>query len=608
MSRGRSRLRGVLLVAAVACVLLAGAQVAGAHAYLAESDPSNGERVDEPPEAVVLSFSGDGVQIAEVSVTAPGGEDVSGAAEIDPDDSQRVLVPIEGGEDAVEGVYVVEWEVLADDGHTTSGTVLFTVGDEPLDREQVLELHEEDGEGVSPLEAGANALVLLSLIGLVGIPATLWVAVYPLVGRFGVPLAAAERRARWLLTVCAGLLFVGVVGLGLARSASVAPSLSLDSVGRFLGTSLGALWIGQLAVAAGVLGVFLLARRRKLARRYWLGGALAGGVAVQLSVSATSHSASLIDRLQGTAADFAHIGGAALWVGGLLVLGLVVPFALRDAPEERAALATAVRRFSIVALTGVTLAVATGLALAAWHAPDPATLRSTVYGTALSAKTTLVVLALGIGGVTRYVLLRRLERGEADAGTLVRAVRFEIGVLLAVVVVSGLITAAPTAAIAGDEGPSEGRLTGETSELAVTPAEEGTETALIDEGEPVVIDAIFRTDDEPVTVAEPTLLLRNDQFGVTYTVELDETDGGIYSTVQVLPEIGNWEVRASGQVDGSYESEWFDLYVIPDHPDHEGHAGEETAFAIWLRVGALAVGLAGTAAVLIEATRFDRTG
>jgi copper transport protein len=600
-------LRAVLLVVLV-CSLLASVPLASAHAYLDDSSPENGEQVEELPKEVTLSFSGDGVQLAEVTITGPDGEDTSGDTEIDPEDSQLVIAPIEASDtNADEGIYTVQWEVLADDGHTTSGTFLFSVGEEPLDREQVVGLYEDEDEGVSAGETAANGLILLSLVGLVGVPATLWIAIYPFSGRFGVPLGPAEQRTRSLLALFAVFMLVGVFGLGLARSASLAPSLSLDGLVQFLGTSLGAIWIVQLGIAGTVLGTLLLARRREVSRRYWLGGAVIGGLAIQLSVSITSHSASLINRLQGTLTDFGHISGAALWVGGLLVLGLVLPSVLERTKDGRRVAAEAIRRFSVVALTGVTLAVTTGLVLAAWHAPDPATLRTTVYGTALSTKVLLLCLALGLGGLTRFVLLRKLERNEASSKTVVRAVRFEMCVLLVVILVSGLITAAPTAAIA-DNDPSAVSVENADIELTVTLAEDGGGIVLVEEDEPVVIDAVFFENGERVSAEDPQLLMRNDQFDVTYTVDLEETDEGVYSTVQALPEIGSWDVRVSGQVGESYESEWFDLFNVPNNPDHDDHDyGDDTAFAGWLRLGALGVGVVGTLAVLLEAVSFGRS-
>nr|WP_303650263.1 copper resistance protein CopC [Halalkalicoccus sp. NIPERK01] len=567
---------------------------------MSETTPENGEQVEEPPGDVILSFSGDGVQLAEVSVVGPGGEDVSGEARVDPDDSRLVSVPVEGDG---EGTYVVEWEVLAADGHITAGSYFFSVGDEPLDREQVIGIYDEEEEELAPLEAGARGLVLLALVGLVGVPLTLWIAVYPLAGRFAVPVDRAERRALGLLAFAGGLLLVGVVGLGLAQSASLAPLLSVDGVGRFLGTDLGALWVVQLGLAAVALGAPLAARYRSLRRRYWLGGALVGAVGVQLTVSATSHSAGLLDGLEGVLVDFAHIAGAAFWVGGLLTLAVVVPALLnRAAAADRAAIAAeTIRRFSVVALVGVTLAATTGLVLAAWHVPSAEALLSTVYGTALSAKTLLVLLALGLGGFVRFVLLRRL-RGASDASAFTRGVRIEAGVLVAVVLLSAVITSVPTAAVAGG-GPGETSVDGGDVSLSVLPAEEGNGVVLVDEGEPVVIETAF--DDEAEDVS---LLMYNSQEDVTLTTELEATEEGPYATVQTLPAPGSWEVRVSALVGGTYTAEWFELFSVPDHPghDHDHTAPVDESFVTWLRLGALCVGVLGTTAVAVETVLFDR--
>lgn len=599
MGRIGARWVRVALIVAVLCTLLASVPLAGAHAYLSETTPENGEQVEESPEEITLSFSGDGVQLAEVSVIGPDGEDVSAEAAVDEADARLVSVPIEDGG---EGTYVVEWEVLAADGHTTAGSFFFSVGDEPLDREQVIGIYDEE-EGLAPLEAGARGLVLLALVGLVGVPPTLWIAVYPLAGRFDVPVDRAERRTRGLLALAGGLLFTGVVGLGLAQSASIAPSLSLGAVGRFLGTDLGALWVAQLSLAAAAFGAPLAARYHSLKRRYWLGGALVGAVGVQYTVSATSHSASLLDGLEGVLVDFAHVAGAAFWAGGLLTLAVVVP-ALLDRAEasDRAAIAAeTIRRFSVVALVGVTLAATTGLVLAAWHVPSLDALLSTVYGTALSAKSLLVVLALGLGGFVRFVLLRRL-RGADDASAFTRGVRIEAGALVVIVLLSAVITSVPTAAVAAG-GPGEVSVDGEDVSLSVLPAEESTGSALVDEGEPVVIEAAFDGDAEDVG-----LLMYNSQDDVTLTTELEETEEGTYATVQTLPAPGNWEVRVSGLVEGTYVTEWFDLFSVPDHPehDHDHTAPVDESFVAWLRLGALCVGVLGTAAVAVETALFDR--
>ncbi|WP_255169135.1 copper resistance CopC/CopD family protein [Natrononativus amylolyticus] len=612
---------------------------AAGHAYLAESTPGEGERLEELPAAVELRFAGDGIELAEITVTDPDGADVSGEAAVDPDDRRVVTAPLEGDGD---GVYVVEWEVLADDGHTTTGTYLFVVGEGELDRDQLLAVQDDGDDDVSWLEAAAKGLVLLSVVGLVGVPVTLWVAVYPVFGSVGRGNdALGDRRVKRLLAGAAVALLAGVVTLGFVQATSVGASPTRASLEAYLGTTLGRAWLGQVAVAAGVAGVLAVSTRRDLPRRYWLGAAVAGGLAVQLAIGWTSHSATMIARLEGAAVDVAHVGSAALWVGGLAALALAVPPLLERVPADRRArvAGTVVARFSIVALTGVTVGLTTGLLLAAWHVPDLAALESTLYGTALSAKTALVALALGLGGVTRFVLLRRLRTADGDGpaasgrpissdggrgdeptdptvGSVVRAIRLEVAILVLVVVLSGVITSVPTAAVAGDDAHEPAVLERGDGDLdvivTVVPSFEAHDRAHVEEGEPVVFDVSLERGGERVSADDGVdLFVRNERHGTDFQVRLEETDDGTYSTVQSLPEPEWWDVRATAWVDGDHASEWVGVYAIPeghahaDH-DHDQQGAPDGPFAVWLQLGAVVVGLLGTVAVVLETLRFDR--
>ncbi|MFL9629265.1 CopD family protein, partial [Aeromonas jandaei] len=89
-------------------------------------------------------------------------------------------------------------------------------------------------------------------------------------------------------------------------------------------------------------------------------------------------------------------------------------------------------------------------------------LTETLYGLTLVAKLGLIAVALGLGGATRFILLGRLEsvqsatpagtstQARTDGGTeavgslriITRAVRLELVVLVAVLLLSGLLTSA----------------------------------------------------------------------------------------------------------------------------------------------------------------------
>ncbi|AGB38391.1 copper resistance protein CopC [Natronococcus occultus] len=661
-ARRDSHTRRSLVAAILACLVVVGIAIAlvatpvAAHAYLSESDPANGEQLETLPEEVTLTFSGDGVVTADISVEGPEGEDVAGEPEIDPDDSQIVRVPIEDADG--DGMYTVDWEVLADDGHTTSGSFFFAVGDEPLDRDAVLEAQDGDetDESIPPIEAGAKGLLLVGIAGLLGVPAAAAVAAGPVFARTDAsPRERLQRRVTRLLIVAATLAVVGAVVLGLARSTSLGP-LSIGTLGEFIETPLGQAWIVQLLVAAVVVGIAAWATRG-LGRRPSLAGAFVGGLGLAGAVAWTSHSATAIDRLQGTVVDVVHIVGAGLWVGGLAVLALAVVPAARAAPSaDRSWLVAAtIRRFSVLAIAGVTLVAATGFVLASWHVPTADGLTETTYGLVLVAKLALIALALALAGRTRFVLLGRLAPSAGDAGTssrptatdggevddgslrsIVRTVRLELAVLVAVLLLSGLLTSAPTAAVAGaDDGPVEATIEREYDdgvlEIAAVPAADESdedEPLPLEADEPVVFEVTFLADGDPAESEQPVRLLASGEDGTELEVELEATDDGSYATVQPLPEDGHWELRVTGAPDGAYVSEWIDATVVGDethdhddgtghedgehdhgeeHASHEDgehdHGDEESPLTVLLQFGAAAVAIVGTVAVVLEGIR-----
>ncbi|HEY8474243.1 MAG TPA: hypothetical protein VIL37_16620 [Natronosporangium sp.] len=111
-----------------------------------------------------------------------------------------------------------------------------------------------------------------------------------------------------------------------------------------------------------------------------------------------------------TAVRFLHVTGAALWVGGQLLLTLVVlPLARRALPaEQRATVLTAVgRRFGrLTLLAFLPLQVATGVALAVQAGVTPAELAEPGYERTLAAKLILVTVAM-LASAGHGILARR---------------------------------------------------------------------------------------------------------------------------------------------------------------------------------------------------------
>lgn len=631
------RRRLVLLFTVVTVAALAGASVVSAHANLIDASPASGEQVEEPPDELVLTYS-EGVQIADVSVESADGERIDGDARIDEDDRAIVHVPLE---DVENGTYVVQWEVLSVDGHTTSGSFFFVIGDEPPTREHLLETYgsdeTDDDSGVPLLETGVRSAYLGGTIVLVGAPLALLFAVYPAARRYDVGVDAADGATRRLLGGATLALLLGVVGLGFLRFPAQR-SISAETIWQFLGTDLGRSWVVQLASVLGIGGFISAHVRRptRLEKPSLFAAVIVLALWLQLLLSTSSHSAAIIGPVGGFT-DFGHLVGAALWLGGLAALAVVAPRYLRRADDAEAMTSLLIRRFTVLAAVGVVVAGATGLVIAAWHVPTVDTLGTTRYGSALSVKTLLVLLAIGLGGVNRFLLGRHLRQspdrhrdpepvwagpasvlflparllsGGGTVRAFVRTVRFELALLIVVLVLSGMITAIPTAADVStvDEDDPE------HSFEAATEAGELTVRVVPGHVGPNVFDLRIVQNGTPVETDDPvTLILRNPERDVQLPeVELDPIDEGTYSTVEPIPSEGRWEVRVTTWANDTYVSERFEMNVSDSTADQEmsPNDGEQSArsgqFGTLLQYGAGGLVLGGGVGVGYEVRRLRR--
>ncbi|MCA8095112.1 copper resistance protein CopC [Burkholderia anthina] len=112
--------------AAAAALLLAGAQLAHAHAYPTHQDPSAGETVTASPQRVAIDFD-DALEPAfsSIAVTDAQGHAVTkGKAEVDAANKKHMSVALSP---LTPGVYAVAWVAVALDGHRTQGHYAFTV-------------------------------------------------------------------------------------------------------------------------------------------------------------------------------------------------------------------------------------------------------------------------------------------------------------------------------------------------------------------------------------------------------------------------------------------------------------------------------------------------
>ncbi|MFD4996101.1 copper resistance CopC/CopD family protein [Streptomyces buecherae] len=423
---GASRSRRVLtvlgaLLAALLCALGAGASPAAAHAALTGTDPAKGAVLQRAPERVTLTFS-EGVLLSDDSVRVldPRGERVDdGKPAHVAGRSSTATVGLRSG--LPDGTFTVAWQAVSEDSHPVGGAFTFSIG-APSKTSVVLPSAEPD-ETVSALYGTARYAAYAGFVLLVGgcvfaghchanrgvrrVVATGWgtlfgatVALLLLRGPYtsgGRGLGAAfdlgllrdvldtkpgtALLCRLLLlaaaAVCVAVLFgsYAPAGDGRARGAAGRPARPARGGGR--------------APVAGPA----LAGRTDLAWSVGVGGALvAGGLAATWALA--EHASVGIQRALAVPVDIVHLLAVAVWLGGLTAL-LV---ALRT---EARLPRLAVRRFSRLAFGSVVALVATGLyqswrQVGSWHA-----LTDTEYGRWLLVKVGLVVLLVGVAGLSR---------------------------------------------------------------------------------------------------------------------------------------------------------------------------------------------------------------
>jgi putative copper export protein len=181
---------------------------------------------------------------------------------------------------------------------------------------------------------------------------------------------------------------------------------------------LGQMWLITILLTACISLVAFVAQRPSHAAA---GGALA--VVAILPMALTGHAAGDQGHSTAVTALALHMLGAAMWLGGLVLLVAVRPRLNSDRLLE------ITQRYSSVALSGFILVAASGLIIAVVQLNDAANL-ATPYGLIVVAKAVILVLLGCAGAWNRLRLIRRLAHPESrGARTFWRVVGSELVLL-----------------------------------------------------------------------------------------------------------------------------------------------------------------------------------
>ncbi|MDX6560594.1 MAG: copper transport protein [Gaiellales bacterium] len=341
---------------------------AGAHAFLQASTPQSGASLAHAPRSVTLRFTEPvsaaltHIELFDGRGTALVGARVTTGAT--PSDLRLVLPHL------ATGAYRITYSTVSqDDLHVTRGAVVFGAGTSA----PPAGVPAPSTPGTSITESVVHLLDLVALSVLIAVCALL---AGPL------PALVRARTVRFARIALPLLLLGGALAL-----TGKASQLPLREV--LAHTAWGHAMLIREAAIAGVL-VALALRRPRIA--------LPLLVPVAAAEAASGHAASL-DALAIVSMTL-HVLAAGLWVGGLVVLALVLP-----GLDRRDVLAT-LARFGRAAAVSVAVLLVTGLYSAGRQVASLDALLSTTYGWSLVGKVALLG-ATGAFGLLGLLAVRR---------------------------------------------------------------------------------------------------------------------------------------------------------------------------------------------------------
>ncbi|WP_069467483.1 copper resistance CopC/CopD family protein, partial [Actinacidiphila rubida] len=401
-----SAARFAALAVAVLALLLGTAVPASAHAALIGTDPASGSVVATAPQRVVLTFS-EGVLLSADSlrVLDPRGTNVAtgtpGHADV-ADSGSTATVALRPG--LGDGTYTVAWRAISQDSHPVAGAFTFSIGTASRTSVDLSGVSAVGGGAAATLYGIARYVAYFGFALLVG--GSVFLAVCWPRGALRRPLQRLVAGG-WAALVAATIALIMLRGPyadggGLGRAFDV--GVMRDS----LETRPGAALLSRLlllAAAAVFLAVLFgsYAKREDPEERADLAWGLGiGGSVVAVGIAATwamaEHASVGIQRRLAMPVDVVHLLSMAVWLGGLvtLLVALWAPSLARTAVP-----AFAVRRFSALALTAITLLVATGTyqawrQIGTWRA-----FTDTSYGRLLLIKIALVCGLVGVAWFSR---------------------------------------------------------------------------------------------------------------------------------------------------------------------------------------------------------------
>jgi copper transport protein len=405
-----------LLAFGALVVVLVGvfASPAFAHATLLTTEPQPGGKFTTSPRAVTLRFDEPvEVSLGGIRLFDGSGNRVDAGAPVHPGGAGNIVqssIP-----DLRDGTYVVTWRVISADSHPIQGAFTFQVGTaasttnaDALARR--LLSNQGGSTTVGVVYAIDRAAIFATIALLIG--GIVFLAVVFPRGRHSRPARIAVWTGWFGLVAAtiAGIALEGIYGSALPLSKIFDTSVFKD----VLGTRYGHVSIARLVLLLLLVPfVRMMVPRRDDDRRslhtWWY--VLTGLLVVGLSFTPGLAGHAGTGEYTGLAipADAIHVLAMSCWLGGLVLLFLVV--LPRTDPDE---LRQGINRFSALGLGAIAALVVTG-GFQAWRQVGSFdALRNTDYGKLLIAKLVAFSALVVAAAFSREIVNRRFRWSEED--------------------------------------------------------------------------------------------------------------------------------------------------------------------------------------------------
>jgi len=477
------------------------AATAFGHADLLRTEPRQGQVLERPPRAVVLTFN-ESIDpgLVQLQVSDKHGRRVDRGETFHPGGREEVLavrLP-----PRLAGRFVARFRVISEDGHPVVKRLSFRVPPKPADDEAAqpgaAPAPEEDAPGPAPMpeeegehiDAAAGDVTDVSFaatraVGYLAIALTIGGALFIFVAWLPALAQVATSSSEWmdvsatfgrrLRQILLGAVAVGLLATAMAIVLEAATAVGVsfwsaldpDVVDSVSETRPVRAWILRILVWL-VLGVALLVtlrpHRLPAMRRAALGadGMAIGpapsriqllvllGAAIGLALTAplAGHAGGHSPRAVLLCTDTLHVLCMSAWLGGLVTLLIVLAIAARKLPprDRTPLMAVVVGRFSWMARIAVGLLLLTGVIQSLALVGSFPALVDTDYGLLVLAKIALFALLIVLGAYNQRWALPRLRRLAAAgdepghaAALLRQAVALEVGLALVVIAVTSVL-------------------------------------------------------------------------------------------------------------------------------------------------------------------------